>query len=237
MTTPGKLKPAALNLNSAVRPGVLMPKHAAWVCVSRFGVPRNALVVLLILHCALWVTPGLAAKAEDASEADSLNRQVVDLYHAGKYQEAIPIARQLLEICEKINGPDHPDTAPSLNNLAALYRVMGDYAKAEPLYRSALAFEKALGPEHPDTALASTAWRAVPGNGRLRQSRTALSARCDPQKVLARIIPIPQPASTTWPSCTMGWATTPKPNRSTSERWRSGKSAWARSSRHRKQPQ
>jgi tetratricopeptide (TPR) repeat protein len=114
---------------------MLMFKHAAWVCVSRFGVPRNALAVLLILHCALWSTSGLAAKAEDTSETDSLNRQVVDLYQANKYQEAIPIARQLVAINEEALGPDHPDTATSLNNLAALYYGMGDYTKAEPLYR------------------------------------------------------------------------------------------------------
>ena len=127
-----------------------MRKHPAWVCFSRFRVPRNALAILLVLHCALWVAPGLAAEAEDASEADSLSRQVVELYQAGKYQQAIPIARQLLEISEKTNGPEHPDTAGSLNNLAALYYSMGEYAKAEPLYRRALAIhEKALGPEHP----------------------------------------------------------------------------------------
>ena len=96
---------------------------------------------------------GLAAEAEEASEADSFNRRVVELYQAGKYEQAIPIARQLLEISEKINGPEHPFTAGSLNNLAALYDSMGDYAKAEPLYLRALAIrEKALGPEHPDTA-------------------------------------------------------------------------------------
>ena len=44
-------------------------------------------------------------------------------------------------------------TATSLNNLAAPYNAMGDYAKAEPLYRHASAiFEKALGAEHPLTA-------------------------------------------------------------------------------------
>ena len=41
----------------------------------------------------------------------------------------------------------------SLNNLAMLYDSLGDYAKAEPLYKRALAIrEKALGPEHPDVA-------------------------------------------------------------------------------------
>ncbi len=58
-----------------------------------------------------------------------------------------------MAIREKALGPEHPDTAGSLNNLAVLYRAMGDYAKAEPLYRRALAIrEKALGKEHPDTA-------------------------------------------------------------------------------------
>jgi tetratricopeptide (TPR) repeat protein len=43
--------------------------------------------------------------------------------------------------------------AQSLNNLALLYRVQGQYGKAEPLYQRALAiWEKALGPEHPHLA-------------------------------------------------------------------------------------
>ena len=50
-------------------------------------------------------------------------------------------------------GPDHPDTATDLDNLAWLLEDKGDYAGAEPLYRSALAIrKKALGPDHPDTA-------------------------------------------------------------------------------------
>ncbi|MBV8063160.1 MAG: CHAT domain-containing protein, partial [Nevskia sp.] len=40
----------------------------------------------------------------------------------------------------------------ALNNLAVLYRVKGDYAQAEPLYRRSLEIrEKALGPLHPET--------------------------------------------------------------------------------------
>ena len=50
-------------------------------------------------------------------------------------------------------GPDHPNVAPSLNNLAALYRAQGRYADAEPLYKRSLAIrEKELGPDHPDVA-------------------------------------------------------------------------------------
>ena len=43
--------------------------------------------------------------------------------------------------------------AVGLNNLALLYNSQGQYAKAEPLYKRALAiWEKALGPEHPAVA-------------------------------------------------------------------------------------
>ena len=46
-----------------------------------------------------------------------------------------------------------PDVAASLNDLANLYLLKGDYAKAEPLYKRALNIrEKALGPEHPNVA-------------------------------------------------------------------------------------
>jgi tetratricopeptide (TPR) repeat protein len=57
-----------------------------------------------------------------------------------------------LAISERALGPDDPDVATSLNNLAALYRAQGRYADAEPLYKRALAIdEKALGPDHPNT--------------------------------------------------------------------------------------
>ena len=54
---------------------------------------------------------------------------------------------------EKTIGPEHPEFAKGLNNLAVLYRVQGRYADAEPLYKRALAIrEKALGAEHPNVA-------------------------------------------------------------------------------------
>lgn len=80
--------------------------------------------------------------------------QVDTLYQQGKYQEAAQIQEKVLAWTEQNLGPDHPDTASGLNNLAVLYRNQGGaYAKAEPLYLRALAIrEKALGPDHPDIA-------------------------------------------------------------------------------------
>jgi len=48
-------------------------------------------------------------------------------------------------------GPDHPDTAASLNNLAVLLRIQGDVETARPLYERALAIRaRVLGPDHPE---------------------------------------------------------------------------------------
>jgi tetratricopeptide (TPR) repeat protein len=75
------------------------------------------------------------------------------LQERARYQEAEPLYRQALAIREMQLGPDHPDTASSLNNLATLYDDQGKYTEAEPLDRRALAIcEKQLGPDHPYTA-------------------------------------------------------------------------------------
>jgi len=69
------------------------------------------------------------------------------------YSQAEPLLRDALAIREKSLGPEHPDTATSLNHLAGLLMGRGNLAEARPLCERALAIqEKALGPEHPDTA-------------------------------------------------------------------------------------
>jgi CHAT domain-containing protein len=65
----------------------------------------------------------------------------------------VPLAQRALASQEKALGPDHPEVATALNNLAVLYRAQGRYADAEPLYKRALAIsEKALGSDHPTVA-------------------------------------------------------------------------------------
>ena len=43
----------------------------------------------------------------------------------GRYADAEPLYKRALAISEKALGPDHPDVATSLNNLAVLYRAPG----------------------------------------------------------------------------------------------------------------
>ncbi len=101
-----------------------------------------AVLVVLFLLVSL-------SQAESSDDANKLVNQYMQLYKEGRYPEAIPIAEKAFAIREKTLGPNHPDTAESLNNLASLYENMGDYAKAVPLYKRALAIvEQSLGPEH-----------------------------------------------------------------------------------------
>ena len=94
------------------------------------------------------------AQAQGAgTEWFTLNVEVKAFYFQGNYARAVVVAKQALEVAQTNVGPDHPDVASSLNNLALIYHTQGGYAKAEPLYKRSLAIrEKALGPDHPDVA-------------------------------------------------------------------------------------
>lgn len=71
----------------------------------------------------------------------------------GQYGQALPLLQRCLAIFEKASGPDHPDTAASLNLLGLLYDKMGETGEAFRLFqRSLVIYLKVLGPEHPVTA-------------------------------------------------------------------------------------
>jgi hypothetical protein len=58
--------------------------------------------------------------------------------------------RRALDIDEASYGPDHPNVAILLNNLAKLLQATNRLAEAEPLMRRALQIlESGLPPDHP----------------------------------------------------------------------------------------
>ena len=72
----------------------------------------------------------------------------------GDLAGARPYYERALAIFERVLGPEHHDTAASLNNLGGLLQAQGDLAGARPYYERALAvWEHALGPDHPSTAI------------------------------------------------------------------------------------
>ena len=72
----------------------------------------------------------------------------------GSRSESEPFYLRSLEITEKTLGPEHPQVALILTNLADLYRSQNRCEEAEPLYRRALKIsEQKQGAEHPQVGL------------------------------------------------------------------------------------
>ena len=70
------------------------------------------------------------------------------------YSEAESLMRRSLEIEEVHSGPEHPNVATCLNNLATLLQATNRLENAEPLMRRALHIdEQSFGPEHPKVAI------------------------------------------------------------------------------------
>ena len=95
------------------------------------------------------------SKLRQLQEANRLDEQVEKLYPEGKYEAAIKLAQQSLEIRKRILSSDDLLLAESLHNLAILYLALSNYTKAEPLLRQSLSIrEQKL--EKEDLLLASS---------------------------------------------------------------------------------
>ncbi len=128
------------------------------------GFFRRGLAISLMAATLISVQPGCAvpARVAQANDNESTSDQpdlkamierAEKLRTEGKFGPAATIWQQILLIVEKLHGPEHPDVAISLSNLAFVLTTQGQYAAAEPLYRRSLVIlEKALGPDHPELA-------------------------------------------------------------------------------------
>jgi tetratricopeptide (TPR) repeat protein len=90
---------------------------------------------------------------ESAARAHLLNKFGLLFHTKAQHARAEPLFRRALAIDEARYGPDHPDVARDLNNLAGLLEATNRTGEAEPLYRRALAItEASYGPDHPTVA-------------------------------------------------------------------------------------
>jgi len=71
----------------------------------------------------------------------------------GRLQEAVPLYERAIAVVEKSFGPEHPDLAATLNDLAAAHTFQRKVQEAMPLYERSIAIsEKCFGPENSDLA-------------------------------------------------------------------------------------
>ena len=89
---------------------------------------RGALLALLSL-----ATPAFA----DPNEIAELSWQAQQLIDAGKTTEAIPIAERAAQLTKTEFGDNSATYATSINRLGEMYRMVGRWSDAEPLYKRA----------------------------------------------------------------------------------------------------
>ncbi len=137
------------NPDPATQPAVEHALLAEAERLNQAGIPGP----LLAWQLHLRQITDAAKQREDEIGANLCTEMGYHLQMIGDYAGALPYYERALAISEQVLGPDHPDTARSLNNLGGLLQAQGDYAGARPYYERALAIrEQVLGPEHPDTA-------------------------------------------------------------------------------------
>ncbi|MEW6252401.1 MAG: serine/threonine-protein kinase [Planctomycetota bacterium] len=112
---------------------------------------RDVTVKQVLDQAAAGIGDGL----RDRPVVEAAVRDTIGLtyYHLGLDPAAEPHLRRALALREATLGPDHDDTATSLNNLALLVERRGQYAEARALYQRALTIRQKLRGDHPDTAL------------------------------------------------------------------------------------
>jgi tetratricopeptide (TPR) repeat protein len=144
---PGGPLVVVLGLLAADAPGRVMGAPEDW--------PRWAVLLPHVLaatgHFKHFPGPQEQPGRHDASWL--LDRAATYLQVHARLAEARPLAERALAITEAAYGPDHPDVAIRLNNLALIWRDLGEPGTARPLADRALAItEAAYGPDHPDVA-------------------------------------------------------------------------------------
>ncbi|MCC5822650.1 MAG: tetratricopeptide repeat-containing serine/threonine protein kinase [Phycisphaerales bacterium] len=99
----------------------------------------------------------------------------------GRYEEAEPIYRRVLEIETRLGGPDNLETLATAHNLAFLLASMGRHEESEPLYRDTLErCARVLGPAHEGTLSCMTALASLlRQTDRREEARTMLEEAWD----------------------------------------------------------
>ena len=108
------------------------------------------LYALVFLFGVVFFAPSVSRALSE--ELTTVFNQLKELKSQGRYAEAIPVAKDFLELAKKELGLK--GEASGADWLGWLYREQGRYAEAEPLLQRVLAIdEKVLGPEHPNVAI------------------------------------------------------------------------------------
>jgi eukaryotic-like serine/threonine-protein kinase len=114
-----------------------------------------------------------SSSANESDRAESLTLLADAHFYLGQYPLSDSLNRQVLLICERLYGPQHPRVAGIHVNLGHIQVQLGHYPEAEQHFRRALAIDQAwYGRDHPETARAEAyVAQALNWEGRYDESR------------------------------------------------------------------
>ncbi len=107
---------------------------------------------LAISELEFWHGMSDAQRAELERTRD-LHSRTMELYEAGRFEEAIQAGHEVLEAEQRLFGRQHQQVAESLNGLGRMYHQQAQYSEAEQLYSEAAEVRrKIFGEQHPQFA-------------------------------------------------------------------------------------
>ena len=107
-------------------------------------------IALAMLMTPLHNLSSQAQQNEDVIRIDQLNAEALRLFKAKKVDAALPLAREALELNEKVFGPESLRVSGAASALADLYISKNKYKEAEPLLLRALEInDKELAADNP----------------------------------------------------------------------------------------
>ena len=101
-------------------------------------------VALSSLLLVIFVISFASSAQEDTQEfllerRNELQQNFLNLYDQERYQQSILTASEILNITQKIYGPESPNLINPLNNLASSYFMVGDFEQAIKLFFACIA--------------------------------------------------------------------------------------------------
>ena len=98
--------------------------------------------------------PNNLSQAEAVEQSDLLDRLGQLYRQKAEYEKAKDYRTRALKISEAAFGPNHPNVATNLNNLASVLQELGELQHARDLFERSLKIdEAAFGPNHPKVAM------------------------------------------------------------------------------------
>src|SRR5919205_4502022 len=99
---------------------------------------RFALALICLALLAHGSALAQSATSPATEEAARLNTEVLKLFREGKFDEALPLAKRVVELREKEAGGDPMPLAYALGNLGAIYVQKGKGGDAERALKRSL---------------------------------------------------------------------------------------------------